>query len=203
VAPGVAAAPAGAATGGAAEVPASAVAQEIKTLLFVEVVNFRRITEHQLPAFVTEFKAEVAALVGRLPVPPRVAETSGGMMYFVFDGLAEAAQLALDLRDSIIRRPWADLGLPADLVLRAALHAGPVFAFSDPVTGRLSCLGAHVVRGQHILPTVTPGQVYASQEFAALCGAERVPEVTFEFLGRLPTTRMFEDAPLYRLGRGR
>jgi hypothetical protein len=27
--------------------------------------------------------------------------------------------------------------------------------------------------------------------------------VTFEFLGRLPTTRMFEDAPLYRLDRGK
>ncbi|MFM8618342.1 MAG: hypothetical protein ACKOE8_06400, partial [Opitutaceae bacterium] len=81
-------------------------------------------------------------------------------------------------------------------------HAGPVFAFTDPVTGRLACLGTHVVRAQHILPTVAAGQVFVSQEFAALCGAERLPGIDLEFLGRLPTTRMFEEAPLYRLERG-
>ncbi len=186
-----------------AETPAMTVAQEIRTLLFVEVVNFRRVAEHQLPSFVTEFKSEVARLLASLRVRPVVAETSGGMMYFVFDQLAEAARFALDLRDAMARTSWADRGLPGELALRAALHAGPVFAFPDPVTQRPSCLGAHVVRGQHILPTVAPGQVYVSQEFAALCGAERVLDLSFEFLGRLPTTRMFEDAPLYRLGRGR
>ena len=98
-------------------------------------------------------------------------------------------------------RRWGELGLPEDLGLRVAVHAGPVFAFTDPVTGRLSCLGPHLVRAQHIVPTVTAGQVFVSQEYAALCGAERLTGVNFEFLGRLPTTRMFEDVPLYRLER--
>jgi tetratricopeptide (TPR) repeat protein len=177
--------------------------QEIKTLVFVELVNFRKIAEHQLPAFVHVFKTEVARLIASLPAPPVVAEATAGSMYFVFDGLAAAARLALDLRDMMTRKMWGELGLPADLTIRAALHAGPVFAFEDPVTRRLSCLGAHITRAQYILPTVTPGQIYVSQEFAALGGAERMAGVTFEFLGRLPTTRMFEDAPLYRLDRGK
>jgi class 3 adenylate cyclase len=192
--------------GGGSEVPFASrtgptLPQEIKTLVFAEVVNFRKIAEHQLPAFVHEFKAEVARLIAKQGVAPTSAETNAGFMYFVFDGLAEAARLALDLRDMMGGRKWSELGLPADLTLRVALHAGPVFAFVDPVTQRQSCLGAHLTRAQHILPTVTPGQVYVSQEFAALSGAEKMSEVTFEFLGRLPTTRMFEDAPLYRLDR--
>lgn len=183
--------------------PAAALPQEIKTLLFAEVVNFRKIPEHQLPAFVQEFKAEVARLVGALAVAPASAEASGGTMHFVFDGLAAAAKLALDLRDLLAVGQWAQRGLPGDLSIRVALHAGPVFAFVDPVTRRFACLGAHITRAQHILPTVTPGQVFVSQEFAALSGAERMSGVALEFLGRLPTTRMFEDAPLYRLDRGR
>lgn len=177
--------------------------QEIKTLVFGEVVNFRAIAEAQLPAFVHELKTEVSRLIAGLPAAPTVAETSAGSMFFVFDGLAEAARLALDLRDMMAGGGWEKRGLPASLNLRVALHAGPVFSFADPVTGRSSCLGAHLTRAQHILPTVTPGQVYVSQEFAALCGSERMTEITFEFLGRLPTTRMFEEAMLYRLERGK
>ena len=52
------------------------------------------------------------------------------------------------------------------------------------------------------LDCVTPrGQIYASQEFAALCGAEGITVIGFEFLGRVHTTRLFEDAPLYRVDR--
>ena len=203
--------PAGASEVAAPPIPAgsaptsggSSLPQEIKTLVFAEVVNFRKIAEHQLPAFVQEFKAEVARLIAGLPAPPVAAESSAGTMFFVFNGLAEAAKLALDLRAMMGVNIWAQRGLPADLSIRVALHAGPVFAFVDPVTQRPSCLGAHITRAQHLLPTVTPGQVYVSQEFAALGGAERMSGVTFEFLGRLPTTRMFEDAPLFRLDRGK
>ncbi|MFM9080076.1 MAG: TRAFs-binding domain-containing protein [Opitutaceae bacterium] len=175
---------------------------EIKVLVLAEVVNFRKVAEFQLPAFVEHVRRAVGGVVSASGVVPESADVSGGSFQFVVGSLAAAARLALDLRDALARRPWAELGLPADLALRVAVHAGPVFAFTDPVTGRLACLGTHVVRAQHILPTVAAGQVFVSQEFAALCGAERLPGIDLEFLGRLPTTRMFEEAPLYRLERG-
>lgn len=176
--------------------------QETKALVLAEVVNFRKVAEFQLPAFVEHVRRVVGGVVTASGVAPESADASGGSFQFVVGSLAAAARLALDLRDALARRPWAELSLPAELALRVAVHAGPVFAFTDPVTGRLSCLGAHLVRAQHILPTVAAGQVFVSQEFAALCGAERLPGIDLEFLGRLPTTRMFEEAPLYRLERG-
>lgn len=182
--------------------PAVTVPQEIKVLVLADVVNFRKVAEFQLPAFVEHVRRAVGGVVSASGVAPESADVSGGSFQFVVGSLAAAARLALDLRDALARRPWAELGLPADLALRVAVHAGPVFAFTDPVTGRLACLGTHVVRAQHILPTVAAGQVFVSQEFAALCGAERLPGIDLEFLGRLPTTRMFEEAPLYRLERG-
>jgi class 3 adenylate cyclase/tetratricopeptide (TPR) repeat protein len=187
----------------AAAAPGPQLPREIRTMVFAEVMNFRKVSEHQLPTFVHEFKNLVARVVAGLPAPPLVAETAGGTVQFVFAGLAEAARLALDLRDQATQIPWAKLGLPADLNIRIALHAGPVFSFADPVTGRHSCLGAHVTRAANIQPSISPGQVYVSQEFAALAGAERLPGVTLEFLGHLPTTRLFEEAPLYRLERRR
>jgi hypothetical protein len=46
---------------------------------------------------------------------------------------------------------------------------------------------------------VPPGQIYVSQEFAALCGTERVEQVSFEYLGPLPTSQLFYNTPLHRL----
>ena len=60
---------------------------------------------------------------------------------------------------------------------------------------------AAVIHAVRLGPITAAGQVYVSQEFAALCCAEDLAAVSFEFLGRLRTARLFEDAPLYRLDR--
>ena len=102
-----------------------------------------------------------------------------------------------------VRETVAELGLPADLGIRLVLHAGPVFTFADPVLGRSTCLGSHISRAARIEPITPPGQVFASQEFAALCSADDLAAVSFEFLGRIHTGRLFDEAPLYRLDRRR
>lgn len=180
-----------------------AVPQAIKAMVFAEVVNYKKINEDQISAYVHEFKTAMAKLIAGMPRWPAVAESLGGSHYFAFDDLEEAGLFALDLRDLVVRTPWAEHGLPAELGMRIVLHAGPVFAFEDPVLRRLTCIGAHVSRTARINPITPNGQVYVSQEFAALCGAEGIAGVSFEFLGRLPTAKLFEDAPLYRLDRGK
>ncbi|MEY2880787.1 MAG: hypothetical protein RLZZ15_3167 [Verrucomicrobiota bacterium] len=179
------------------------VTHEIKAMLFVDVVNYQRIGERQMPAFVREFKGAIAKLLSARAVQPIAAEGWGRAHSFVYDSLQEAALVALDLRDFVTATPWGERGLPADLGVRLVLHAGPVFAFVDPVIRRPTCIGSHVSRATHIEPITPSGQIYASQEFAALCSAEDLSAVSFEFLGRLRTARLFEDAPLYRLDRNR
>ncbi len=199
-APAASVAPA-APAGGSAPPVAPAMQQEIKAMLSAEVINYRKIAERQMPAFVREFKGAIARLIAGMAHAPAVAESWGKTNYFVFDGLQDAALFALDLRDLVVQTRWGEHGLPKDLGVRIVLHAGPVFAFADPVLQRTSCIGSHVTRAAYIEPITPAGQVYVSQEFAALCGAEQVELVGFEFLGRLPTAKLFDDAPLYRLDR--
>lgn len=181
--------------------PTAEMVQEIKAVFLAEVINYKKIAERQMPAFVREFKGAVARLLAGLSHPPVIAESWGKSLSFVFDDLQAAALFALDLRDLVAHTSWAECGLPKDLGIRIVLHAGPLFAFNDPVLQRTSCIGTHVTRGARIEPVTPPGQVYVSQEFAALCGAQRVELVGFEFLGLVPTAKLFDDAPLYRLDR--
>ena len=202
-------APVPAAVGAPAARPAPApgdaleVRHEIRALLSVEIVHFKKIAERQIPVFIREFKVPVAQLIAEMPVPPMSTESWLKTHAFTFDRPQDAALFALELRDRFGRIPWAELGLPADLGIRLVLHAGPVFTFADPVLGRSTCLGSHISRAARIEPITPPGQVFASQEFAALCSADDLAAVSFEFLGRIHTGRLFDEAPLYRLDRRR
>jgi tetratricopeptide (TPR) repeat protein/class 3 adenylate cyclase len=177
------------------------ITHHIQAMMFADVINYERIGERQMPAYVQEFKGAIARLLAEIPRPPVVMESWGKSQYFVFDTLQDAANFALALRDLIGRTPWGERGLPAELGVRMVLHAGPVYTFPDPVLKRQTCIGSHVSRAARIEPITPSGQVYATQEFAALCSAEDLSAVSFEFLGRLRTGRLFEDAPLYRLDR--
>jgi hypothetical protein len=188
---------------GAAAPSAALALQQIKPLLFAEVMNFQKIGEEQMPAFVEHFKGGIARLMEALRAVPSVAESWAGAHFFAFDDLEAAARLALAIRDFVARTPWAQHGLPADLGMRTVLHAGPVFSFVDPTLRRPTIVGAHLNRVARIWPIVPAGQIYATQGFAALCGAEHVPGVSFEYLGYQRTTVLFEDTPLFRMDRRR
>ncbi|MGA2863294.1 MAG: TRAFs-binding domain-containing protein [Verrucomicrobiota bacterium] len=181
----------------------SAMQQDIKAVLFADVVGYSGIGEDQMRPFVTQFMGAVARLIADSKFVPIIAQTWGDALYFAFDGVRDAALFALDLRDLVVHTPWADHGLPAELGLRIALHAGPVFICVNPVMRQVLLTGSHVTRAARLEPVTAKGQVYVSQEFAALCGAEGVSEVAFEYLGHLPIPKDYGAAPLYRLERSR
>ena len=66
-----------------------------------------------------------------------------------------AARFAVGFRDLVQATDWAKLGLPGDLGVTIALHAGPVFVFDDAVQGRQTCVGAHISRPARIVPVTS------------------------------------------------
>ena len=198
-----AAAPAAAAESAAALVApvasAGAFGQEIKAIVLFEVINYQQIAERQIPAFVNNFRGAVARLLEKQGAAPAAIEGWGSSHFLVYDDLEDAALFALGLRDLATRTDWVAQGLPAGLGVRMVLHGGPLFSFSDPLLHRPTCVGSHLLRATRIQPITPPGQVYVTQEFAALCAAEGVTTVNFEYLGSLRTAKLFEEAPLFRL----
>ena len=175
--------------------------QDIKAIVFADVAGYSRLTEAQVRPFVTEFMGAVSRLIVGTPHPPVIMQTWGDGLHFVFDRVHAAACFALELRDLVANTAWDEHRLPSDLGIRIGLHAGPVFACVHPVMRQFSFTGAHVTRAARIEPVTAKGQIYTSQEFAALCAAEGQKEFTFEYLGQLPAAKNFGHAPIYRLDR--
>jgi class 3 adenylate cyclase len=177
--------------------------QRVVSMLFADAVGFSKLTEEQIPTFVEHFLGGVREVMNRQEHPPLTCNTWGDGLYFAFDSVMDANEFALDLSDLVNLAAWKAHGLPPDLNLRIALHAGPAFEILDPVTQQRGFTGTHVSRAARIEPVTPPGYVYCSESHAALVALEGDDSYTCEFVGNMPYAKNYGVFPMYSLKRRR
>jgi class 3 adenylate cyclase len=138
-------------------------------------------------------------LITDSPHKPLLSNTWGDALYGVFASVQDAGNFALELRDRICATNWEAKGLPRDINLRISLHAGPVYYCQTSCFGELRYFGSHVVRAARIEPITPSGQVYASQQFAALAASQRLRGFACEYVGQIPLPKSNLVVPLFRV----
>jgi class 3 adenylate cyclase len=151
--------------------------QQIRAMLFADVVGFSKLDEPQIPSFVEHFMGAIAGALPKGRQAPLYLNTWGDAIYCVFRDVKDAGAFALALRDAVRGADWQKHGLPAGLSIRIGLHAGPVFECHDPVLKKRTYNGFNVNRAARIEPITEEGQVFVSQTFAALAAV--VPKKNF------------------------
>lgn len=177
-------------------------APRLMSLLFADARGYSRLTEVQLLAFAREFLGRVAALVEASAAPPVTRHTWGDGLFFTFDRVRDAGSFALDLAELVERFDWRGVGLPGDLSLRIGLHCGPVYEYFDPISRQATFCGVHVNHAARIEPITPPGNVYASEAFAALAATEDFRGFICEYVGQTPLAKDFGLFSTYHVRRG-
>ena len=184
----------------------------VMAILFADVENYSKIPEDRLPIFIEYFVGGIGSRLGLKPHRPVNVRRVGDGILMVFSSVRDAALCALDLVDWVANHSlpaadgetyWSRVGLPREMRIRVALHAGPIFECVDPLTRAPAFEGAHINYAARIEP-VTPGnQVYASEAFAALAVSwpEPCDEVVCEYVGRTTLAKKFGEYPLYHVRR--
>lgn len=175
--------------------------RDICALLFADVVHFTDLQEDQMFAFSQQFLGAIAALSARAPEHPLMKNTWGDALYYVFATVEQAGLFALDLCELMHTTDWESYGLPADMDLRIALHAGPVYRNVDPITGQINYIGNHVNHAARIEPITPPGRVYASQAFAAMAASEAVQTFACDYVGQVLWAKHYGTFPTYHVHR--
>jgi class 3 adenylate cyclase/tetratricopeptide (TPR) repeat protein len=170
--------------------------QEIKAIMFADVVGYSKLPETVIPKYVAQFNQRVSRLMAESSSAPVNVNTWGDGLFFVFNGVEDAGRFALDLRDLVTKTDWVDLGLPRQLSIRIGVHAGPVYVNFDPVVREISFTGAHVSRAARIEPITHEGEVFASEEFAALAAADQSKGFSCDLVG---TTELAKSYGLFRV----
>ncbi len=156
--------------------------QGVKSMLFADLVGYSKLTEKVIPELVNVFMARVSKLAANSLHAPISLNTWGDAIYAVFDYAADAGAFALELTQMVEdgKKDWIKSGLYYEegevkqpIRIRVGLHTGPVFMTYDPVVRQRVFNGAHVNRAARIEPVARPGEVFASEEFAALSELSR------------------------------
>jgi class 3 adenylate cyclase/tetratricopeptide (TPR) repeat protein len=171
----------------------------IRALLFADAYHFSKLGEEQMPPFTANFLGPIAALVRETTPQPVYQNTWGDGLFFVFENVGDAGRFALKLADCVAAIDRTAAGLPEQMSLRIALHAGPVYRFKDRIIDRLNYIGSHVNRAARIEPVTPPGQVYSSDAFAALAALQAPGEFRFDYIGRIPLAKSFGEFPMYHM----
>ncbi|MDG2224109.1 MAG: TRAFs-binding domain-containing protein [Rubripirellula sp.] len=173
----------------------------VMAMLFGDAVNFSQLDEHQVSQFIEHFMHPIGNIIRGYGEANVVRNTWGDGIYLVFDHVREAGLCALEMceftRQQIAQNAWKKHRLPENLNVRVALHAGPVFGCVDPITGTKNYTGTHVSRAARLEPKTPPGEVYASEAFAALCSQYRVREFNCEYVKQLAWAKHYGSFPTF------
>ena len=175
--------------------------QNIKAMLFADVQNFSKLSEEQLPDFFRHYMGRISSIIDESHFSPINSETWGDAVYMVFDELEHAGRFALEMRRALASpAEWKiSHGLPPNLAIRIALHAGPVFSLVDRVTRRISFTGRHVSQAARLEPITEPGEVFATESFAALACAVRSEGFGCEYVGSRQLPKDYGEVRVFRL----
>lgn len=171
---------------------------KVLALLFADAVGFSKLSEPQAVKFTKHCLGGICkALLEWEGEEAIVRESRGDGVYLAFERVGEAGLFALHLQELMNARDWTAEGLPAELKLRIGLHAGPVCRCFDPILGAQTWTGAHVSHAARIEPKAAHGQVYASQQFAALAALDQVTAFSCDYVGNAELDKGHGTYPLY------
>jgi len=161
--------------------------REVKTILFADIVGYSRLTEKAIQEFLSVFLRRLSKLIAETPHSPICIDMWGDAIYAVFDFATDAGLFATQLTSFVHDglEEWLRQGLyfeetgregegikKVPLNIRVGLHTGPVLAHYNHVLRKLSYTGSHVSRAARLEPVAHPGEVYTSEEFAAMVALE-------------------------------
>jgi class 3 adenylate cyclase len=173
----------------------------IRAILFADCKGYSKLRDEDIARYTLRFLEGVRRMMDRAAAAceaPVECNTWGDGLFLAFTSIRAAGRFAIALRAAALRT-GATLDLPEGVCLRIGLHAGPVSAFADPVTGRPNLAGANVAFAARIEPIVPENQICASEPFAALAADEGLDEFRFEYAGATEFAKGFGRHPLYRL----
>jgi class 3 adenylate cyclase len=186
---------------GAARAPASGKSRQTVAILFADMVGYSKLAEEQVPAYVKGFLSGVSRTLQASAAEPLYKNTWGDAICLAFSDPLQAAECAIALRDMVRRTDWSRLDLPRSLSVRIGLHAGPVYCVREPLLDRLNVFGFHVNQAARIEPITSPGNVYASESFAALLLTDPRNRLDCRYVGVIVLPKGFGSYPIYHIKR--
>src|SRR5262249_45183311 len=118
--------------------------------------------------------------------------------------VGQAGRIALRLRETLETPPagtaeWPQYGLPADLGIGIALHAGPVFSILNPLTRQICFTGRNVDLAGYLESVTQKGEILTTEAFSILATVDAPADFFCEYMGGRSLPNAPAGVKLFRL----
>lgn len=185
----------------AAPTPSSGPHREILPVLFGDIKGFSSLQEQHLPVFNAGVLTALAGTIHSYGKSVLFTNTWGDAVHVVFTDIVSAARCALAMQETLAGIDFRKLDLPGEVAMRISLHIGPVFIGHDPINREETYFGRTLTRAARMEPITPVGEVYVTEQFAALIEMERGDRVRCTYVGNVPLAKDFGNLRMYRLVR--
>lgn len=178
------------------------ITRESRAIIFTDYAGFSRLNEQALPVFWREVMGRIGAVLDEDPGAVLFRNTWGDALYAVIVDPAAAAGIALRLQETLCALDPVSVGLPSGGGMRIALHYGPLYRATDPVTGGIAYFGSEVTQTARIEPVTPIGEVYATQGYAAFLALNADRRYVTSYVGSITLAKRYGAKAIHRLIRG-
>jgi class 3 adenylate cyclase len=172
-----------------------------RAMLFGDIHGFSKLTDSQLPTFVSVLLGAIARVTERFGEDILLKNTWGDGLFLVFDDASKAADYALSLQEELAALDLAAVGLPDTLALRLGGHLGPVYNAIDPILEHNNFFGAHVSRAARIEPVTPEKLVYVTETLAAVLRLYNADQFTCHYVGNTKAAKDYGSMRMFLLTR--
>jgi class 3 adenylate cyclase len=180
--------------------PDTEIKREIRYILFSDIVGFSKLDEDETPQFIHKVLSSISELSNKQEFNPDVINTWGDAIFIGHSNATELVEFAFALLQLFETTDWGNMGFPEATNIRIALHAGPVFTTTDPLTKRPNLYGSHINKAARMEPVTIPGTVFVSDQFASCLRIESGNQYEYEHVGIIELPKKFGRQEIYRLG---
>jgi class 3 adenylate cyclase len=171
--------------------------RQAHAILFGDVRGFSKLDEAEQLRFLEHVIGGFADVLDAVPTR-EYAETAGDGIFIVLSDIEAAVECCFALRN-VLPNSVAASGLPQDLGIRLSAHIGPLYQRLDRVIGREKFCGMEVIRTARIEPVTPVGEIFVTEQFAAILACSAINTFICEYVGLQPMAKGFGECRMYSL----
>lgn len=172
-----------------------------RTMVFGDFEGFSKLPDSAILTYVDDILGAVAEVTNAHNEHIVFRNTWGDGLFIVFDDPAAAAECAFELQKVARQAVASTPSVQGTLGLRIGIHYGPVYETYDPILKCNNVFGAHVSRAARVEPITPEGEVFVTDETAAVLLLNSGEDYAADYVGRMPLAKNYGDAAMYRLRR--
>lgn len=171
----------------------------VSNILFADIVGFSKLLEEETPTVILSIFSEIKHIINSYKEGVEVINTWGDAILLCHKNENDLLAIAIGILKLFTNHRLKLQGLPPALNIRLALHSGPVFLATDPLTNEANVYGSSINLTARMEPVTLPGSIYVSDQFAAIVRLTEKDKYRLQHVGVIELPKGFGRQEVYRI----